>query len=83
MKGSGLLLLMPLMLNSKFLYSSQYSVDSSSNTSDALGLPSLRIDLGNHYKPEIKSPGCHHSHSGVAEHCARATLRPPLPESLP
>lgn len=54
MKGSGLLLLMPLMLNSKFLYSSQYSVDSSSNTLDALGLPSLRIDLGNHYKPEIK-----------------------------
>lgn len=45
---------MPLMLNSKFLYSSQYSVDSSSNTLDALGLPSLRIDLGNHYKPEIK-----------------------------
>lgn len=54
MKGSGLLLLMPLMLNSKFLYSSQYSVDSSSNTLDALSLPSLHIDLGNHYKPEIK-----------------------------
>lgn len=54
MKGSGLLLLMPLMLNSKFLYSSQYSVDSSSNTSDALSLPSLCIDLGNHCKPEIE-----------------------------
>lgn len=73
---------MPLMLNSKFLYSSQYSVDSSSNTLDALSLPSLHIDLGNHYKPEIKVLE-HRSHSGVAEHCARVTLRPPLPESLP
>lgn len=54
MKGSGLLLLMPLMLNSKFLYSNQYSVDSSSNTSDAPSLPSLCIDLGNHCKPEIE-----------------------------
>ena len=45
---------MPLMLNSKFLYFSQYFVDCSSNTLDALGLPSLCIDLGNHYKPEIE-----------------------------
>lgn len=45
---------MPLMLNLKFLYSSQYFVDCSSNTLDALSLPSLCIDLGNCYKPEIK-----------------------------
>lgn len=45
---------MPLMLNSKFLYSSQYFVDCSSNTLDVLSLPSLCIDLGNRYKPEIK-----------------------------
>lgn len=45
---------MPLMLNSKFLYSSQYFVDCSSNTLDVLSLPSLYIDLGDRYKPEIK-----------------------------
>lgn len=45
---------MPLMLNSKLLYSSQYFVDCSSNIFYALSLLSLCIDLGNCYKPEIE-----------------------------
>lgn len=66
---------MPLMLNSKFLYSSQYFVDCSSNTLDALGLPSLCIDLGNHYKPEIKVLAVTIPPQ-VQQQCARATLSP-------
>lgn len=70
---------MPLVLNSKFLYSSQYFVDCSSNTLDALGLPSLCIDLGNRYKPEIKVLAA----TIPPQVCHSSVLEPQtLPESL-